>query len=252
MAQSGPGLIRLWNDFGGPEIPVANAVAYGTTAGGCNYYLGDFSVKGSLQDTDSGVVSVSKASGYARLTSSATADGDGVAFCSEIVFQPSLNGTMVLETRLERAALTAGVVFAGFTDTAADEIKEPMTSTGTTITAVASHYAGWLLDSQFTASTQWHMPFLGGSTTGPTTGATVAVGSGEVAVAAESDVLRIEIDTNGTARWFLNGNLEQTTEGAVSTTTLQAAVVGVWSTTTTVATADVDYVLVKANRDWTR
>ena len=41
MAESGPGLIRFFNDFGGAEVPIATNWAYGTTAGGCNYYLGD-------------------------------------------------------------------------------------------------------------------------------------------------------------------------------------------------------------------
>jgi len=39
---------------------------------------------------------------------------------------------------------------------------------------------------------------------------------------------------------------------AATATTLMAAVCGVWATTTTVATLDVDYFLVTASRDWTR
>ena len=56
MAQAGPGKIRLWNDFCGPEIPIANIVAYGTTAGGCTLSLGDYSVKGEIEVDDSGAV----------------------------------------------------------------------------------------------------------------------------------------------------------------------------------------------------
>lgn len=251
MPQSGEGLIRLFDHFCGPEIPVANAVAYGTSAGGCNYYIGDFKIVGDLGETDTGIVSISKAGGFVRVSGN-NEDGKGAAIATEVVFSPALNGTLVCEARLELQALTTRSVFVGFCGLIADDVAEPCTSTTTTITKVADDYCGFILDSQFTAGTQWHMPYNGGSTTGPTTGATVAVGSGIVAVAAESDFLRVEIDPNGTARWFINGALEQTVVNAVSTTALQGAMVGCWGTTTTAADIDVDYFLVTAFTDWTR
>ncbi len=248
--QGGKGKIQLFSDFMGAEIPVANAVAYGTTAGGCNYYLGDFKVTGSLHDTDSGVVSLSKASGYVRLTSSATADGDGVFVGTEVVLSPTLNGPIVVEARVELQALTARVVFIGLMGTNADEAKEPVTSTTVTITKVVP-CIGFLLDSQLTASTGWHMPYI---LAADTTQASTAVVSSQVAVAAESDILRLEVDPDGAARWYINGKLEQTVAAGVGATvgTLMAAGVGVWSTTTTVGDLDVDYLQVEANRDWTR
>lgn len=247
--QGGKGKIVLFNDFCGPEIPVANAVAYGTTAGGCNYYLGDFRVTGDLAETDTGVVGLSKSSGYVRISGN-NEDGKGVAIGTEAVFSPTLNGTLTLETRLERQVLTAGVVFAGFGALNADDVAEPITSVTVTHTYVDTVVAGWLLDSQLTASTTWHMPYKGGTATAPT--ASTSTTSGVVAVAAESDVLRIEISPSGTARWWINGDLKQTVEGAVSTTTLLAGYVGCWGTTTTAADADVDYLEITANRDWTR
>lgn len=248
--QSGPGKIRLYNDFCGPEIPIANAVAYGTTAGGCNYYLGDFKVTGSLHDTDDGVISLSKASGYVQLASSATADGDTCTIGTEVVFSPALNGTLVIETRLERAALTAGVVFVGFCTANADEAKEPLTSTGSAITKVVPA-CGFLLDSQLTTGTYWHMPYLLST---DTTQVSTTVDSGVLAVAAESDILRLEVGIDGRARWYINGKLEQSVGAGLAMTaaTLVAGIVQIASTTTTVATVDVDYLLVEANRDWTR
>jgi len=247
MGQSGKGRIELFEDFTGPDCPVANAEA-STTPG---HFIGPFKITGDTVETDTGTVNVDKANGYLRISGN-NEDGKGVAIGTNPIFSPVLNGTLVLEARLEMQALTTRVAFAGFCTVNAADVAEPCTSTGTTITAVAAGYAGFLLDSQFTASTQWHMPYYGGATTGVTTGATVACGSGVVAVAAESDVLRIEIDNNGTARWFINGILRQTVAGAVSTTTLLAGLVGCWGTTSTAADADVDYLLVRANRDWTR
>jgi hypothetical protein len=250
--QSGYGTVKYFSDFLGAEIPVANAVAYGTTAGGCNYYLGPFKVTGALDSVDCGVVSVLKANGFAELCSSATADTMGVAIGTEAIFSPALNGTLILETRLENpSVLTARNIFVGFGSLNADAIAEPFTSTGTTITVVDPVYAGFCLDSQFTAATEWHMPFYGGAITGPTTGATVACGSGVLAVAGDCQILRVEIDANGTARWYINGRLMKTQESAVSTTTLLAAYVGIWSTAAVAATVDVDYLYVKCTRDWT-
>lgn len=248
MPQSGPGRIVLFDDFTGPEIPITLAVA---AKGAAGYAFGPFAAVGDLVETDTGFAVVSKSNGFIRVSGN-NEDGKGAAIGTAVCWSPALNGTLVLETRLERAAVTAGVVFAGFGALFADDIAEPCTSTGTTITPVDTVYAGFLLDSQFTASAQWHMPYYGGATTGVTTGATVACGSGVVAVAAECDVLRIEIDNNGTARWYINGVLEQTKAGAVSTTTLLSGYVGCWGTTITAATVDVDYLLVEANRDWTR
>ena len=65
------------------------------------------------------------------------------------------------------------------------------------------------------------------------------------------DVLRVEIDNNGTARWFINGVLKQTKAGAASTTVDLAAVVLLEANGGAVETADLDYILVTAARDWT-
>jgi hypothetical protein len=233
----------------GAEIPVANAIAYGTSAGGCNYYLGDFKVVGDLGETDTGIVSIAKANGYVRISGN-NENGKGVALTTEVIFSPKLNGTLVLETRLERASVAAGVVFAGFCDVAADDIAEPLTSSSTTHTLTASDLCGFVLDSQLTASATWHFVYNGGSTTGETDSTSTT--TGVVAVAAESDVLRVEIDPDGTARGYVNGVLKSTVTTAVSTTVLQAALVGCWGTTSTAADVDIDYFAVKCNRNWTR
>lgn len=246
--QSGYGKIKLFDDFCGPEIPVANAVAYGTSAGGCNYYIGDFSVKGDLGETDTGIVSLSKSGGWVRISGN-NEDGKGAAICSEIVFSPALNGTLVLEARVEMQALTTRSVFIGFCGTAADDIAEPLTSVTVTHTLTAANLCGFVMDSQLTAATAWHACYNGGSTTGATASTTTT--TGVVAVAGDAQVLRIEIDPNGTARYYIDGNLESTVEGAVSTTALQAAILGCWGTTTTAADLDADYFAVEANRDWT-
>ena len=247
--QSEFGTITLFDHFAGPEIPVANAVAYGTTAGGCNYYLGPFRVTGDLAETDTGVVGIAKAGGFVRISGN-DENGKGVAIGTEVVLSPALNGTLVAECRLELQALTTRNVFFGFCNLNADDVAEPLTCTGTTFTLTAGNIAGFVFDSQLTASTKWHMPYKGGSATAPTD--STAVVSDVTLVAAECDVLRVEIDPNGTTRWYINGDLKQTVVGASSPTTLLAAYVGCFGTTTTAADADVDYLAVRFNTDYTK
>ena len=249
MAQGSIGRIELWNDFCGPEIPVANAIAYGTSAGGCNYYLGDYKVTGDLGETDTGVLGLSIVNGAVRISGN-NEDGKGVAIGTEAVFSPTLMGPLIAETRVQRAALTNGNVFFGFCDVNVDDVAEPVQVSGATFTLTASDLAGFTLDSQADDADGWYMPYNGGTTTGETTAASIV--SGIAAVAAEWDVLRIEIMPDGRADWYINGVLEQTKDGAVSTSVLQACYVGAWGTTSTAASVDLDYLLVQANRDWTR
>ena len=249
MAQGTRGKIELWNDFCGPEIPVANAIAYGTSAGGCNYYLGDYKVTGDLGETDTGILGLAVVSGAVRVSGN-NEDGKGAAIGTEVVFSPTLMGPLIAETRVQRASVADGNVFFGFCDVNADDVAEPVTASGGTYTLAASDLAGFSLNSQATDGDGWYMPYNGGSTTGETTAANIL--SGITAVAAEWDVLRIEVMPDGRVDWYINGVLEQTKDGAVSASVLQACYVGCWGTTTTAASVDVDYLYVSANRDWTR
>jgi len=246
--QSECGKIKLFNDFCGPEIPVANAVAYGTTAGGCNYYLGDYAVRGMLGETDSGAVAMGVPSGVIRLTGTDQST-KGCALTTDLQFKPSVNGTIVVEARVQSQVLTARRVFVGFCGTLADDVLSPLTGATTTLTLTASHLCGLFWDSALTAAGYWHAVYNGGETTGVTTSTLVT--TGVLVVAAKYNVCRVEIDRNGTARYYIDGVLKKTVKTAVSTTTLQAAIVGVWATTTTVTDLDVDYMLVTAARDWT-
>ena len=246
MAESGPGKIDLFDDFTGPEMPVAITAAYGASAG---FYLGPFSVKGDLAENDTGVIALAVPSGAVRISGN-NENGKGVALTTELVFSPSLMGVLTLEARVQMAALTARSLFIGFTDAIVDDVAEPLTSVTITHTLSASDLCGFVLDSQLSAAAVWHAVYNGGATTGQTVSTSTT--TGVTAIAAEWDILRIEIDTNGTARYWINGNLESTVVGAVSTTVLQGVLVGAFGTTTTAADMDVDYIHVTANRDWTR
>jgi hypothetical protein len=61
----------------------------------------------------------------------------------------------------------------------------------------------------------------------------------------------LEVAPNGTVRWFIDGVLKKTVEGAASTTTNMAVCLAAAANTTEFAIIDVDYLCVEANRDWT-
>ena len=70
-------------------------------------------------------------------------------------------------------------------------------------------------------------------------------------MAGEFQVLRLEVAPNGTARWYIDGVLKQTKTGAVSTTTDLAVVALIEAKSAAIEYAYLDYVYVRANRDWT-
>jgi len=240
MAEAGPGLIKNRLDMGGVHYPIANTLTAAT--------IGPFSLTGSIDQTDCGIVPISKAGGWARLTGT-NENGAGAILGTQVGFSPVLNGTLVLETRLELQAQTARHTWVGFAADRALDTAEPLTAVTVTITPVSSSYVGFFQDSQLTANGFWYMAYNGGTATAPTTPITGIIG--DAIVTAESQVLRIEIDTNGTARWYTDGELLQTVVGACSTTTLLAAYVGTFGTTTTISDVDLNYILFNANRDWT-
>jgi len=246
MAQSEYGKIHLFDDFTGPEVFVAVAVAYGGAEGG--YSIGPYRLTGDLVETDTGAAGVSKTGGWQRISGN-NENGKGAFIGTEVIFSPSLMGPMVLEARVELRILTTTSVFIGFMATNANDVAEPVTSTGTTITYVdTTGIAGFIFDSQLTAK-EWHMVFDGGSAAEQT--ASGNINSGILPVAAESVILRVEVDPDGTVRWYIDGVLLQTQANAVSTTVLLAGGVGAWGTTTTATDIDVDYLGIRANRDWT-
>ena len=124
-----------------------------------------------------------------------------------------------------------------------------MTGGTATLTLTASDICGFFLSAELTDDEDWHMVYNGGTTTGETV--STSVDADDDAVAGEWQVLRLEIDTNGTARWYIDGVLKQTKTGAASTSVNMALILGVEAKGAAIENLDVDYLLVQANRDWT-
>jgi len=246
MAQSEVGKIRIFEDFTGLEVAVG-----GTTAPPINFGQYFQLVGQGLAETDSGAVAQAGLSGVVRFT---TTDEDVhcLGLQTDTMFDIGKMAPLVMEVRVQLPSLATEEVFIGFSDVQTDlAIIEAAIMHGatTTLTLTASDLVGFFLADELTDDEGWHMPYNGGTTTGPTVSTSVA--SGVDAVVGDYNILRLEIDPNGTARWYIDGVLKQTVAGAVSTTTDLCFNCLVESKTTATKSMDVDYILITGNRDWT-
>ena len=243
MAQSGPGKIRLFNDFFG----VGDTLAL--TADTAD--LGDFYAGGEgFEDADAGIAGKDALSGVVTITSANT-DADTTFIGTHIGFDVGLMGPITLETRVQLPDLDTKEIFFGLTSIlSVDEQLEDIVinASGTSITMPAD-LAGFYLSDELTDDEDWHGIYSGGTASASTT--TTGVDLDDDAVAGEWQVLRLEVAPNGTCRWYIDGVLKQTVTGAVSTTTDYAVVLAAGANTTQLNIFDVDYILVEANRDWT-
>jgi hypothetical protein len=250
MSQAGPGKIRIFEDFTGPGYPILSTHAVNAASGG-GQSIGDLVILGQLADNDAGVVRVdSLTGGVVRLTGTGTAEV-GCALTTGLMFSVPLMGSLVMETRVQGQVLTARNYFAGFCGLIADNIAPPSASDTVTHTLTADDQIGFHIDTSLSAGTTWHCIYNGGTTSGDTVSTNTV--STRVAVAGEWDVLRVQIDIDGTVEWLINGEREFKLDNVatVTSTDLLAALVGTWGTTSTITDIDVDYFLATANRDWT-
>jgi hypothetical protein len=245
MAQSQFGRIRVFEDFIGGEDIVANTAASRTFGSSGLRVIGD-----GITENDSGItIGESDAlNGVGLLTTT-----DEASHCCGLatakMFDVALNGVLVAECRVQFADLDTKSFFFGFCDENDDAETAPVESATSTITLNASDLAGFHYDHSLTEDEMWHMVYNGGTTTGATT--STSVESGVDAVAGEYDILRVEVDPNGTVRWYVNGVLKQTVAGAVSTTTDLAGLAMVQADGAAIEYAYLDYVYWEGSRDWT-
>ena len=249
MANAGPGKIRLFEDFLGAELIVAFSQVAGFVSGGDFKVIGD-----GVATNDSGITVLDDdgLSGVGVMTTT-NENKKGIHLATTKMFDVALMAPLVAETRVRLVDRDDKRIFMGFSDVNGDDLSledDLINGSTTTITLTGSDLVGWFYDENLDADNDWHAVFNGGTTTGITVAANI--NANEDIVAGEWQVLRVEVDPNGTARWYVNGRLKFTVAGAVSTTVDLAATCGVEATEATLELAHLDYFLVTANRDWTR
>ena len=251
MAQSGPGVIEIFEDFTGPEWIIAETAASGSS--------GPFRVVGQgVADADAGITILESdatgggLNGVAQMVSPNASDNDAIFFTTSMMFDVAKMGTIIAEARVRLPDLDTKEVFFGFSDLNTDTHSMEgvlIHGTGTTTTLTASDLVGFHFSSEYTDDDDWHGVYNGGTTTGQT--ASGSTDLNDDAVAGEFQVLRLELAPNGRVEWYIDGVLKQTVAGAGSTSVDLCLNVLVESKTSAVKTLDVDYIKVWANRDWT-
>ena len=237
------GRVRLFNDFFG----VGNTLSL--TADTAE--MGDFYAGGEgFEDNDAGIAGKDALSGVVTITSANT-NADTTFIGTHIGLDVALMGTITLETRIQLPDLDTKEIFFGLTSIlSVDEQLEDIVinASGTSLT-IPADCVGFYLSDELTDDEDWHGIHAGGTASDSTT--TTDVDLNDDAVAGEWQILRLEVAPNGTTRWYIDGELKQTVVGACSTTTDMAVCLAAAANTTQLAIFDVDYLLVKANRDWT-
>lgn len=239
------GLIELFCDFF-VEDNVAETAA--------TRNLGPFIVGGQgSEQSDAGIPTLdSGLSGVGVITSDNVADRTTLVG-TPVAFDVALMAPIVLETRVRFGAdLLTKETFFGLTDVDPNTLSletDILTGASSTITLTGSAFVGFYQSAELTDTNDWHAVYNGGTVVGETTSTNIDLDA--AAVIGDWQILRLEVDPNGTARWFVDGELKKTLAGAVSTTADFGVVLGVEAKGSNLETLDVDYLLVRANRDWT-
>jgi hypothetical protein len=245
-AQGEWGIIEIKCDFTGEEKIIVNT--------NDSWSVGPFILGGEgIEDNDAGATimdTTPNLGGVLRLIGS-NEDLDTTALMTGMMFDVALMGPIFMECRVQTPDLDDKAFFIGFNDVCTRDVSIVDvldSSTGTTLGIAASDVCGFSLSSQLTEDEMWHCPFAGG--TAATETVSTNVESGVDAVLSEWQLLRLEIDPNGTARWYIDNALVQTKEGAVSTTTDLGFMMASGANTTQFVHLDVDYIIIRAGRDW--
>ena len=248
MAQTGYGRIKIFEDFLAGEDIVAATAASRAFGGSGLRVIGQ-----GIAEADSGVtVGESDGLNGVGILTTTNEDAHSVGLTTGKVFDVAKMAPINIECRVQFPDLDTKAFYFGLTDVNDDtSILEGnnLVAAGATLTLSASDLCGFLIDAEATDDEDWIMVYNGGTTTGQTTIASIDADND--AVAAEWDILRLEIAINGTARWYVNGVLKQTVTGAVSTSTDLAVMAMIETRAASNEYAWIDYIAIEANRDWT-
>tara|TARA_R100001086_G_scaffold19781_1_gene9613 strand:+ start:232 stop:981 length:750 start_codon:yes stop_codon:yes gene_type:complete len=248
MPQSAYGKIRIFEDFLAGEDIVSST--------GVTRVFGDSGLRvigQGIAETDSGItVGESDGLNGVGILTTTNEDAHSCGLTTGAVFDVGKMGTIGIECRVQFPDLDTKAFYFGLSDVNTDTAileGEQLVAAGASLTLSASDLCGFLLDAEATDDEDWIMAYNGGTTTGETTIANID--ANDDAVAGEWQVLRLEVDTNGTARWYIDGVLKQTKTGAVSTSTDLCVIAMIETRAASIEYAWIDYIAIESNRDWT-
>jgi len=248
MAQSGYGKVSIFEDFLAGEDIVAATAASRSFGGSGLRVIGQ-----GIAENDSGItVGESDGLNGVGILTTTNEDAHSCGLTTGKVFDVGKMAPINIECRVQFPDLDTKAFYFGLTDVNDDTTileGNNLVASGASLTLSASDLCGFLIDAEATDDEDWIMVYNGGTTSGETTIANIDADND--AVAGEWDVLRLEVSINGTARWYVNGVLKQTVEGAVSTSTDLAVLAMIETRAASNEYAWIDYIAIEANRDWT-
>ena len=200
--------------------------------------------EGSDSSTSAAVV-VAGIGGTLQITTGDSATltmaGNGAQFESFLSWQAS-NGGLYAEARLQLDIITSQAIFFGFTDQVA-ALEMPFNSAGSadTITSNASNGVGFMFDTAMTTDEWWAV-----GVKADTDGTHVTTGVGPTA--ATYQTLRVEVDADGNAAFFIDGVRKATMTSAITGATDLTPVIAGFARATTSVNILVDYIDVGMDR----
>lgn len=211
-------------------------------------FLGDVApsevnyTEGTDTTTADGAI-VALVNGVFRLTagdSAGTIAADGAQLNTELNWKANA-GKLVMEARISIAAITTVSLFVGLTDTKA--LEAPFSLSGTTLTSNATDAVGFLFDTAATTDT---IRLVGVKADVDAT----MQDSSKVFVADTYKTLRVELNSDGAATFYIDGLQVGTLMAGAITTTVALTPVFIIRPEGAVAgrTMDIDYFMVAANR----
>ena len=202
---------------------------------------------GTTENSGTAALVVGKVNGVVNLITG-TSSGNRSALTSGLN-QKAEDGSLVFTAIvMNLTAITTRATFIGLTDTVS--LENPIEISGTTLTTNATDAVGFVYDTDATTDVVYiqgvaadvDTPLLtaqrqnrGGATFVPTAGT--------------YDEYRIEVNVDGDAYFYINGEYVGTQPNAVTPTVLLTPIVLVETRTTSAATVYVDYLSNEAGRD---
>lgn len=214
-------------------------------------FLGDVladqwnAVEGTDSATSSAAVVSGGIGGILRLTTGDAGTGlaaDMEQVTSELNWRAA-NGSLVAETRVKLSAIADAYFFFGFTDVGTLEGPVVSAASDDDLTSNASNAVGFMFDTRMATDNLWA---VGVKADTDATGQDL-----DTAFVADDFVsLRVEVASDGSAAFFINGvQVGDVMEDAVTTTTALTPTINLSKVTgASSITADVDYVYVAMAR----
>lgn len=221
-------LAELGDDFLGDVIADQWGVTKGSDAAAVDF--------AALASGTGGVVRATTGAG-----AGASMAANGVQLHSFLNWKAS-SGDLAMTARLKMSAIATIAVFVGFTDQIASlEMPIHASGSGNGLTTNATDAVGFFFDTSMTDDVWWCSGVKADTDATP-------VSTALAPVADTYQQFRVEVDTAGTATFYIGGRSYGTVANAVTTSVALTPVVAAFRRSAASATIDVDFIHVESGR----